>query len=309
MQIGLYTEALKKLPYEEALDVAASCGVQTLEIATGGQSTAPHLDLDRLLEDAEERRRWLDAIEARGMRLECLNCSAFPLHPRLGPAHVELTRRSIRLAELLGLDTIIAQSGCPGDSDQARIPNWIVSRWPAENVDVLEWQWEKTIALWRDLAAFAADHGVHKICLELHPMNMVYNVPTLLRLREAVGPCIGANLDPSHLMWQGMDVIACTRALGAAGALYHTHAKDAHVDPHAVALAGVLDTTATRTVHDRPWAFRPVGYAHDRLYWRQFVETLRVVGYDGVLSIENEHELYPGPDGVRRAVAFLQEVI
>lgn len=307
MKIGLYTEALRALPFEEMLDVAAGCGVETLEIATGGQSTAPHLPLDRLLQEPETRTRWVGAIQQRGLELESLNCSAFPLHPRLGPAQVELTRKSIRLAALLGLDTLVTQSGCPGDSEQARLPNWIVSRWPAENVEVLEWQWERTISLWRDLAGYAADHGIRRLCFELHPMNMVYNVPTLLRLREAAGPLIGVNLDPSHLLWQGMDVLACIKALGTA--ISHVHLKDTYLDPQALALGGVLDTTAPRTLAERAWSFRPVGHGHDRGWWQRFVDTLRLVGYDGVLSIENEHELYPGVDGVRRAVAFAREVI
>lgn len=172
---------------------------------------------------------------------------------------------------------------------------------------MLEWQWEKTIGLWRELAAFAGDHGVQKICFELHPLNMAYNVPTLLRLREAVGPSIGANFDPSHLVWQGMDVPACIKALGLA--VFHAHIKDTRVDPQAVALAGVLDTTEPRSHADRPWAFRTIGHGHDALWWNGFVDALRTVGFDGVLSIENEDELLPGEAGVRRAVEFLKAVV
>jgi sugar phosphate isomerase/epimerase len=307
VKIGLYTDSVGDLPFEQALDLAAELGVQTLEIATGGQSRAPHLDLDCLLEDREARKRWHGAIQERGLELESLNCSSFPLHPRLGQDHQELIRKTIRLAEKLEIDTIITQTGCPGDSEQSRIPNWIVYRWPPELVDILEWQWEKTIALWRELAAFASDHGVQRICFELHPLNMAYNVPTLLRLREAVGPSIGANFDPSHLMWQGADIEACIKALGAA--VVHTHMKDTRVDPHAVALAGVLDTTEPRSIADQPWAFRTIGHGHDALWWRGFVDALRTVGYNGVLSIENEDALFPGEEGVRRAVVFLKEIL
>ena len=214
MQIGLYTDSVAKLSFEEALDFAVGVGVKTVEIATGGQSRAPHLRLDQLLASDEARKRWLDAITSRGLVLESLNCSAFPLHPRLGQEHTQIIRDTIRLAELLGVDSIVTQSGCPGDSEQSRLPHWIVYRWPPEYLEVLEWQWDQAIALWRDLAALARDHGVTKICFELHPLNLAYNVPTLLRLREAVGPHIGANLDPSHLMWQGMDIPACIKALG-----------------------------------------------------------------------------------------------
>ncbi len=307
MQIGLYTDSVGKLSFEDALDFAVAIGVETLEIATGGQSRAPHLQLSELLADEDARKRWLDAINSRGLVLESLNCSAFPLHPRLGVEHQKLIRDSIRLAEMLGVDSIVSQSGCPGDSENARLPHWIVYRWPAEYLEVLEWQWEQAIALWRDLGSFALDHGVRKICFELHPLNLAYNVPTLLRLREAVGPHIGANFDPSHLMWQGMDIPACIKALGPA--VLHTHVKATRIEPQAVALAGVLDTTEPKSIADKPWAFRTIGHGHDALWWRGFVDALRTIGYAGPLSIENEDELLPGQEGVRRAAAFLKDLL
>ncbi|HEY3057821.1 MAG TPA: sugar phosphate isomerase/epimerase [Chloroflexota bacterium] len=307
MQIGLYTDSVGKLSFEDALDFAVNIGIQTLEIATGGQSRAPHLRLSELLEHEDARQRWVDAIRSRGLVLESLNCSAFPLHPRLGIEHQKLIRDTIRLAEMLGVDSIVSQSGCPGDSDNARLPHWIVYRWPAEYLEVLEWQWDKAIALWRDLGAFALDHGVRKICFELHPLNLAYNVPTLLRLREAVGPHLGANLDPSHLMWQGMDIPACIKALGPA--VLHTHIKDTRIEPQVVALTGVLDTTKPRSIADKPWAFRTIGHGHDALWWHGFVDALRTIGYSGPLSIENEDELLPGQEGVRRAATFLKDLL
>jgi sugar phosphate isomerase/epimerase len=307
VQIGLFTDSVAELDFEAALDFAAGLGVQTLEIGTGGQSRAPHLNLHGLLEDDGTRRRWLDAITGRGLVLESLNCSAFPLHPRLGPGHQQLIRDTIRLAELLDVHSIVTQAGCPGDSEHARLPHWIVYRWPPEYLEVLEWQWDQAIRLWRELGAFAAEHGVHKICFELHPLNLAYNVPTLLRLRDAVGPMIGANFDPSHLMWQGMDIFACVKALGSA--VFHVHMKDTRIDPQAVALAGVLDTTEPRSIRDKPWAFRTIGHGHDELWWRGFLDALRTIGYDGPLSIENEDELLPGTEGVRRAVQFLRGLV
>lgn len=307
MRLGLYTESVRDLPFEAALDLARELEIGMLEIATGGQSKAPHLDLARSLGDADARARWCAAIEERGLLLESLNCSAFPLHPRLGAAHAQLTRDTIRLAELLGIDTIISQSGCPGDSETSRMPNWIVSRWPDENVEVLEWQWERTIALWRELAAFAGDHGVRRICLELHPMNMVYNVPTFVRLRDAVGPIIAVNFDPSHLIWQGMDVFACLRALG--DSVSHVHLKDTRMEPKALALAGVLDTTAPRALDERPWAFSTLGDGHDASWWRTLLATLREIGFDGVLSTEHADARHSRVEGLRRSVAFIRPLL
>ena len=80
------------------------------------------------------------------------------------------------------------------------------------------------IPYWKKTAEFARNHGVTKIAFEMHPGFCVYNPETILRIREAVGETIGANFDPSHLIWQGIDPVAAIRALE--GAIYHFHAKD-----------------------------------------------------------------------------------
>jgi sugar phosphate isomerase/epimerase len=115
-------------------------------------------------------------------------------------------------------------SGLPAGGPYDRAPNWIVSSWPPETGRILAWQWqEKLLPYWQDLAAFAADNGVTRLYVELHGNQLVYNVLSLLRLREAIGPVVGANLDPSHLMWMAADPIAAIDALG--DAILHVHAK------------------------------------------------------------------------------------
>jgi sugar phosphate isomerase/epimerase len=152
------------------------------------------------------------------------------------------------------------------------------------------------------MARHATASGVRHIAFELHPLHLVFNVPTLMRMREAVGPVIGANLDPSHLFWQRMDPLAVIAALGPA--IQHVHLKDTELQADRVALAGVLDTTSFDDPRDRAWVFRTVGRAHERAWWTSFIDTLRGVGYDGPLSIENEDPYQSAVDGVREAAAF-----
>ena len=123
------------------------------------------------------------------------------------------------------------------------------------------------------------------------------------------GDNIGANLDPSHLFWQGIDVIEAIRVLGQADAIYHVHAKDTAIDPHNANLNGVLDTKPLDRVADRSWIFRTVGYGHDALFWRSFVSALRKVGYDDVLSIEHEDALASIDEGFAKGVQFLRGVL
>src|SRR5918998_441157 len=115
----------------------------------------------------------------------------------------------------------------------------------------------------------------------MHPGMTVYNPESFFRLRDAVGAdVVGCNFDPSHLFWQGIDVVEAAKAIGRAGALAHVHAKDTALDAANVARDGVLDTKPYSRVLDRSWAFRTVGYGHGEDLWRRLLSTLSAVGYE-----------------------------
>jgi sugar phosphate isomerase/epimerase len=307
MDLCLYTDSVDKLSFEAALDLAVQTGCAAIEIAAGGQSSAPHMRIDELLADAGKRRAFTEAFTSRGLRIGALNCSAWPLHPVKGPAEAELIRKVIRLAAELGVDKIVTMSGNPGDGPGATTINWIWYPWPADAVALLERQWDEAIPFWQEMGRFALDHGVTRIAFELHPLHLAYNVPTVLRMRDAVGPVIGANVDPSHMFWQQMDPIAVVRALGRA--VHHVHLKDTQIVPDQVALAGVLDQRPFENPAERAWIFRTVGRSHDAGFWGPFVRELRAVGYDDVLSIENEDVLQPPAEGVAEAAAFMSAIL
>jgi sugar phosphate isomerase/epimerase len=307
VQLALQTDSVRDLPFEQVLDLCVDLGVRNLEIPTGGQSSAPHLKIDELLGDRTALARFQDQLTSRGLTIAALNCSAWPLHPILGPAHAELIRHTIELAERLNVHTIVTMSGCPGDGPADTTLNWVWSTWPDDQAELLARQWDEAIPFWQAMVAHAADHGVSRIAFELHPMQLVYNVPTLTRMREAVGPTIGANLDPSHLFWQQMDPLVVVRVLGEA--LYHVHLKDTKVEPDRLAIAGVLDQKMGNTPADRAWNFRTLGVGHDLAYWAAFVHALRSVGYADVLSIENEDPDQEGEAGVREAAAFMRPLL
>ena len=304
MQLSLYTDSVGKLSLEGALDLAVEIGAPAVEIAAGGQSSAPHMRIERLLADAGELDRFRRALDSRGLRMGALNCSSWVMHPVHSDRHEGIIQSTIDLAGRLGVSTIVSMSGCPGDGPGSTTLNWIWYPWPQDAVDLRERQWDATVAVWRRLARRAEDAGVTRIAFELHPLHLVYNVPTLLRMRDEVGPIIGANLDPSHLFWQQMDPLAVIHALR--DAIYHVHLKDTRLVPEQVALAGVLDGRPFESPAERAWTFRTVGVGHGPEFWSAFVEGLRAVGYQGVLSIENEDPYQPAEEGVRQAAAFMR---
>jgi sugar phosphate isomerase/epimerase len=309
VQLGLITDSLGGLPLESALDVAAELGLDTVEIATGNWSEAPHVDLADLAASASARKKLYDSVTSRGLTLSAFNANGNQLHPVSGRAHDRVIRESITVAGDLGVPTVVVMSGLPGARGEST-PNWINTSWPPETQDVLRYQWEEVaVPYWTDLAAFARSHGV-RLAIEMHARQLVFNVATMLRLREEVdSEVVGANLDPSHLMWQGADILAVIRALGPA--IFHVHAKDARVDAQNAAINGVLDTLPPDRAQERSWNYVTLGLGHagGATFWARFAYALAAVGYDGPLNIEHEDVLVSSREGVRRAADMLRSVV
>jgi sugar phosphate isomerase/epimerase len=260
--------------------------------------------LDALLASERERTDFLARAADHGLSISALNCSGNPLLPgAAGEAHRAVTSKTIALAGLMGLRRVIMMSGCPGGPGDANA-NWVTTAWPPEAARVLERQWsEQLLPYWRGLAAESRAAGVEHLCLELHGQQNVYNVRTLFRLREAVGPVVGANLDPSHLFWMGADPLAAVGALG--DAIYHVHAKDTRINTGVAAVHGLIDVTPMDRLEERAWSYVTLGRGHDASWWRAFIGALRTASYDDVLSIEHEDLALSPEDGVRESVDLL----
>lgn len=304
----MITDSLPGTDFGTLVDTAARLGLDMLEFGCGNWSSAPHLELDRMLASDAARREFGARLDAHGIGISALNCSGNPLHPgEAGRRHDEVTRKTIRLASLMGVERVVMMSGCPGAPGDHHA-NWITTEWPPEVREILRWQWDEVlIPYWRDLVGYANGLGVRRLCLELHGHQNVYNVRTLFRLREAVGETVGANFDPSHPMWMGADPIAGARALGSA--IYHVHAKDTRVDPVVAGVNGVIETTPGDRFRDRAWNYITLGYGHGEQWWREFVAVLAAVGYDDVFSIEHEDPMLSPLEGVEKSVAFLRDVL
>ena len=300
MKLGVFTVVFGDLPLTAALDRVVHLGLDAVEIGTGNYPGDAH-------NVAELKRE----VDARGLEISALSCHGNPLHPdaEFAKRSHETFRRTLELANELGVGTVVGFSGCPGDGPSAAQPNWVTCAWPPEYLEVLEWQWnDRAIPYWTEEARVAREAGV-RVALEPHPGFLVYNPETALRLREAAGPQIGVNFDPSHFVWQGIDPLLAIRELGNAGAIFHVHAKDVYVDPHNTPRNGVLDTKHYGRFGERSWSFRSVGYGQGEKFWRDFVSALRIVGYDGVLSIEHEDGLASVEEGLSKAVEVLRAAV
>jgi sugar phosphate isomerase/epimerase len=311
MKLGVFAVLFGNKPLEEALDIIASKGLEMVEIGTGGYPGNSHCDPKALLEDESKLKAFKQAVESRGLQISSLSCHGNPLHPQRQIAkqfHDDFTA-TVDLAQRLEIPVVVTFSGCPGDHEDAKYPNWPVAPWPNDYQDILKWQWEnKVIPYWTESGKYASDRGI-KIGLELHGGFSVHTPATLLRLREAAGEVIGANLDPSHMWWQGIDPVQAVQVLGRAGAIHHFHAKDTSIDPINVNKHGVTDMQSYTQMLDRAWQFRTVGFGHDMKTWADIISALRLVGYDYVVSIEHEDGLMSVDEGFSKAVSNLQQVL
>ena len=310
MKLGVLTVALQDMPFNEAMAYLAGKGVKTIEVGSGGFPGKKHLDPSRLLNDEKAIAEIQGWLKEYNLEISAISCHGNPVHPDKKTAEMYHNdfENAVLLAEKMGVDTVITFSGCPGDCKESKYPNWVVCPWPEDFLAVLDYQWnEVLIPYWKKTAAFAKAHGINKIALELHPGFCVYNPATLLRLREAVGDIIGANFDPSHLIWQGIDTVEAIRVLR--GAIYNFHAKDTGLDIENIRKNGVLDTKHYGDVIDRSWVFRTVGYGNDAKLWKDMLSMLRKTGYDGAVTIEHEDSLMSPKEGLEKAIDFLKEII
>lgn len=311
MKLSFCTDSLGHLPFEQMLDKLLELGVYGIEMTTGGWSAAPHVPTAALLESATRRQQFLQAIESRGMTIAALNVSGNPLDPgELGQRHQQDTENALRLAGELGVKKIVMMSGLPPASPHDTVPNWITYTvsWPPTLKNCLDYQWnEVAIPYWRGLTERATTCGVEKFALENFSSMLVWNPETLFRLRDAVGPMVGMNLDPSHLIWMGADPIAAARALGPA--IHHCHGKDVRLERGLVNVNGLLETKLVEDVANRAWNYVAVGCGQDLQWWKEFFSVVRMMGYNEWVSLEMEDLTMSVEAGITSSVAALQQTI
>lgn len=311
MKLGLFTALYRDRPLESLLPELARLGVEAVELGTGNFPGDDHCKLDELLNDLVGQAALLDLLERHGMTISALSQQGNPLHPQrdiAASAH-DTWRKTVLLAEQMGVPVVNAFSGCPGDGLTAVHPNWVTCAWPPEFVALREWQWsEIVVPYWKDEGRFASEHGV-RVAIEMHPGFVVYSPTTLVELHRRAGEAIGANFDPSHLFWQGIDPVEAIRLLAEEGALFHVHAKDTELDQATISVKGVLDTDPLEQVESRSWSFRTVGLGHDGATWARIVDALADAGYDYVISVEHEDERLDADGAIRQSLELLRSIL
>ena len=309
MKLSVFAVLLQDKSFDEACAYLASKGVQAVEIGCGGFPGDAHCKPLELLNDETKLQAFKDTLARHHLDIAALSVHGNAVHPDKAvaeKAHTEF-ENAVLLAEKLGMETVVTFSGCPGGCPEDKTPNWVTCPWPDDYTHILEYQWnEVLIPYWKKESEFCRAHNV-RVAFEMHPGFCVYNPETMMRIRKACGDNIGANFDPSHLFWQGIDPVAAIRYLG--DAIFYFHAKDTKIDEINTGINGVLDTKPYSDEIHRSWIFRSVGYGHAHQTWKDMMSALRMVGYDGPISIEHEDSLMTPSEGLNKAIAMLKDVM
>jgi sugar phosphate isomerase/epimerase len=296
-------------PWESVLDAATRHGIRLIEACGGGHIPKVHYDPVRLASDDAAFEKFRGTLEERGQKICAFSCHGNPLHPNQAiadAAHGDFVA-TCKIAQRCGVESVCVLAGTPGGGPSDQTPNWIINSAFVMFKEAYRWQWEeRVIPYWQKAAGIAQQYGV-KVCVEPHTGDVVYNTQTFLRLREAVGPVIGMNLDPSHLWWQGIDPVVLVETIGTA--IYSCHVKDVLIDARLVARDGVASSADYDDWKKRSWSYRTIGYGHSESFWREFVIALRRVGYEGCLSIECEEPYLTVDESLAKSVQLLRHVV
>ncbi|MDR4968011.1 MAG: sugar phosphate isomerase/epimerase, partial [Acholeplasmataceae bacterium] len=243
--------------------------------------------------------------------ISAFSCHNNPVSPDPEEARIadETLRKTLLLASLCNVEVVNTFSGTPGDHENAKYPNWPVATWPTVYRDIYQWQWEKKlIPYWKEIGKLAEKLHV-KIAIELHGGFSCHTPHTILKLRQNTSKNIGVNFDPSHLWWQGIDPVAAIKILGKEKAIFHFHAKDTYLDQEAINMYGLTDMQSYGEIQTRSWNFRTVGHGHSMFDWAKMLDTLRIYGYDHVISIEHEDPIMTIDEGFHKAVSNLKTIL
>ena len=299
MKLGLLTAPFPQTPLTEVADWAAANGFEALEIAAWPQSQGPqrryagtsHLDVAAMT--PAHGREIVEELASKGIAISALGYYPNTLHP--DPAHREAVighlRAVISAAGAMGVPVVNTFIGADGSKTQDQ-------------------NWDAALAIWPSIVRHAQEAGV-RIAIENCPMifsydewpsghNLAYSPRIWRRMFEAFGDSVGLNLDPSHLVWQMIDIERVVREFGPR--IWHVHAKDLQIDREGLYERGILSLGMGWQVPRLPGL--------GDVPWPRFLSALYRVGYGGVICVEHEDRQFEGTDElVKRGFLLARDVL
>ena len=312
MKLGLFTNCFSDKTWEETCRITSEAGYSGIEPGAGGFPSTDHCISEELIKNSDLFDNFVKTAGKYNLEIYGFDVQGNPLHPDRSYAEKHITdlENAIELAGKVGAKVVNCFAGCPGAAEDAKYPNWVSCYYPDYFSSYARYQWEKKIIpFWKGMVKKARKYGI-KFGFEMHVGDAVYNPYTLLKLREMVdAEEIGACLDLGQIFVFGMDPITCIKELGKQNAIHNVHAQDTKINPQAAALKGVNDYENYGELDKRSWVFKLVGYGHSHHIWTDIIDTLRLSGYDGYITVENLDALISAEEGIEKAADFLNKII
>lgn len=285
MKLGLLTAPFPETPLNEVADWAADNGFESLEICCWPSDAGTqrryggicHIDVDGLTQDQADRI--VSELDQKGLSISGLGYYPNPLNP--DPEH-----RAAVKSHILKVITAASMMGVP-------VVNTFIG---ADSSKTQEDNWESAKSVWPEIVAHASSLGV-RIAIENCPMifssdewpsgHNVAHTPHIWRqMFEEFGPTVGMNLDPSHLIWQMIDIERVIAEFG--DRIYHVHAKDLEIDKDGLYEHGIMSAGMGWQVPRLPGL--------GDVDWPAFMSALYRVGYTGDITIEHEDRQFEATD-------------
>jgi sugar phosphate isomerase/epimerase len=285
MRLGLLTAPFPADPLETVADWAAGAGFEMLEVcawpkdegATRRYGGICHIDVEDLSQTRASEI--VDDLAQRGITISGLGYYPNPLHPEAEhrAAIKDHLMKVITASARLGVGVVNTFIG--GDQRRTQSDNWDDAR-----------------KVWPEIVDHASGEGV-RIAIENCPMifstdewpaghNLAYSPSIWRTMFEEFGETVGLNFDPSHLVWQMIDIEAAIDEFG--GRFYHFHAKDLEVDETGLYDHGIMSAGVGWQVPRLPGL--------GQVPWDRVFSRLYRVGYDYVCCIEHEDRDFEGND-------------
>ena len=309
MKLGVNTHFIMNFGFEEGLKFCQDHKLKAMEVAATGPSAKKYCDVEKLLGDKGEQKRWLDIYANHGLEIYSFSGHGTPLLPdkKIATQYSHEFQQACKLMEQLGIRRMALIAGLPEGSEGDRLPAWIINTDLPLFQNALDWQWEKRlIPYWKEHGKIASDHGV-TLCFEMQVNDMVHSPVKLKRLHDEIGPVVACNFDISHMWAQEIDPFEAMHYLGKL--IENVHLKDTLTHEPNRRLRGRFDSTGLDGYRERSWTFTIPGWGHNEQTWREVISTLRFLGYEGILSLEMESEYIDIQEGLEKAAAFIKPML
>ena len=91
--------------------------------------------------------------------------------------------------------------------------------------------------------------------------------------------------------------------------IHHCHGKDTRIERGLAEVNGLLELKPVTDVARRSWNYVAVGAGRDLQWWKEFFSVVRMMGYDGWVSLEMEDLTMSVEAGIRTSIDALKQTI